>query len=706
MLKDNPIWQQLKSESARDKKSDSSSQSTDRKNSNTNNQINKNNVNKKSRNDFNNSKTNFSKNFHTNNTNNVTGSEELKEGVVKATDKGYGFLEVEPRVSYFIPPKQMLNLLNGDRIKARIIQNGDKFQAAPVELVEPGLDRFVARVKFVSGYLAVLPDRPNMKKPIRARNTVSNVTLKEGDWVIAKLTKHAMLNRGVHSIEIIEYVTSANDPEAPWWVTLRGLDLPKTSPDDLDNYVFKDSALPRKDYTNLCFVTIDSEKTKDMDDALYIEKLPQGGFTVYVAIADPTGYIDEKDALNAEAMKRAFSIYLPGRDIPMLPRKLSEDLCSLWDGQKRPVIVGKFTVLADGALSDDISFEIADIVSHGKLAYNKVSDFLEGVETDFKPSAEVETVIKDLNDFQKLRYNYRSIKASVFRDKPDYDFVLDETGRLKEIVIEERRSANKIVEEAMIAANACAGKFLASKLNAGIFNIHSGFDPEKIKDVVSLLKEYECPITDEATLLTLDGFSAVKRWVDSTDNVYLDCRLRKYQSYAAMSPVPGHHFGLGLEYYATWTSPIRKYGDMINHRLIKASILGDASNVTIPNDDTIAAMNVSRKSNRIAERNVKDWLYVEYLRQYMDAGTVFDAEIFDISRGGMRVRIIANGAALFIPSSFICGERTRIDSDALLGKVFIDKKPVFELGQVIKIKVKELNLETRSVVGELAEGSL
>ena len=625
----------------------------------------------------------------------------MKEGLVKATDKGYGFLEVDLKESYFISPPNMKKLLPGDRIVARISETGGRTQAYPVELIEPALTRFVGRVSIANNRVTILPDRPSFKNYMRAKNLVMDQKLKEGDWVLASLSQHAMNSgNGEHLIEVTEYITAGDDPEAPWWVVLKEANLPNKAPEDSDSYVFHESGIERKDYTALPFVTIDSSKTKDMDDAVYAEKIGESEYLMYVAIADPTGYISEKDPLNAEAARRAFSIYLPGRDIPMLPRKLSEDLCSIWNDEVRPVLVGVFRIGSDGSLSDDIRFEFANIKSRGKLAYDDVSDYLEGKETAFKPDPEVAEVLHILEGFQKIRCAYRSTHASLFRDKPDYEFILDEKGALSDIKQVFRRIANKIIEEAMIAANACAGAFLAKNCGSGIFNVHPGFDAEKIKDVVALVRDTEAPVKEAEQLLTMDGFCALKRWLDADDNAYLDARLRKYYSYASMSLTPAPHFGMGLDSYATWTSPIRKYGDMINHRLIKYCILKNEK-PAVPDEALLNSMNLSKKQNRLAERGVKEWLYVEYLRQFIEPKTEFQGEIFDISRGGIRVRLFENGATAFIPSPLICGDRLRADGDSQTGRFYIDKKVVFELGQFIPVRIKEVNASTRSVIGEL-----
>jgi exoribonuclease-2 len=626
----------------------------------------------------------------------------MEQGVVKANDRGFGFLESESRESFFIPPKEMKNLMHGDKISGYVVYQGEKSRVERITLIEPFLSRFVARVAYVNGKLTVVPDHPCINFNINAVNHVPNgVTLREGDWVIAVLTKHALSegNRNGHMAEVIEFIVHANDEQTPWWVVLRGLDLPKSAPEDLPSYEYKDESLPRVDLTDKPFVTIDSAKTQDMDDALYIESLQNGGWCLWVAIADPTGYIHEDDELDSYAARRAFSIYLPGRDIPMLTRTLSDDLCSLRENEERFALVGKFNISADGSCDQKIDFMMATIKSHGKLVYDEVSDLLEGKETSFSPSPVIREQIDMLRDFSRVRYNYRKTNACVFKDKPEYEFVLNENGGLKEIKVVHKRVANGIVEEAMILANTCAGRFLAEHFNAGIFNTHSGLDHEKIADVNEVLEENGYPIDDIEQIETMTGYCKLKRWLYDSESAYLDARIHKCTAFAEMSPVPGPHFGMGLDYYATWTSPIRKYGDMINHRLIKSAIT-NTEKPRIPSDEVIESMNLSKKSNRAAERQVKDWLYMDYLKPHINK-TVFEAEVMDVSRGGIKAMLLDNGARVFVPTSMICNDKKRIEGNNSLGVVILDgEKKVIRLGQKVQVRIVEIN-ESRAIIGEL-----
>ncbi|WED24351.1 exoribonuclease II [Vibrio sp. JC009] len=630
-----------------------------------------------------------------------------KEGTIKATDKGFGFLEVDNKTSFFIPPPYMKKCLHGDKVVALIRTEKEKEVAEPDELIEQSLTRFIGRVKMFKGKLNVTPDLPQLKRlsfKAKAKKGLNPETLQEGDWVVAHLIRHPLKGDNGFFAEISEKITDVNDKIAPWWVTLAQNDLPNSEPEGIDNWQLNDDPdMERVDMTDVPFVTIDGESTKDMDDALYARTLDDGKFELTIAIADPTAYISPDDNMDKVARERGFTIYLPGRNIPMLPRDLADELCSLIEGEVRPALCCKVTVGADGVISDDIHFFAANIKSHQRLIYDNVSDWLEnGSSENWSPDETIAKVVTDLNAFATARAKWREENAVVFPDRPDYRFELSEDNDVIAIHADQRRTSNRLVEEAMITANICAGKVLAQSQGKGVFNTHSGFKSEKIKDIVELINpEGELPFTQES-IATLEGFSALRRWLNQQETSYLDNRVRKFQTYSEISNTPESHFAMGLELYATWTSPIRKYGDMINHRLLKAHILGKES-VQNPDEALGEELAIHRKHHKIAERNVADWLYARTLVDEPKNETRFQGEIFDINRAGMRVRILENGATAFIPSSLIMGNKERIECNSESGIVSIDKDHVYKLGDVLEITLAEVNVETRSIVAKPTE---
>ncbi|WP_318369588.1 exoribonuclease II [Enterobacter sp.] len=617
------------------------------------------------------------------------------EGVVKGTEKGFGFLEVDGQKSYFIPPPQMKKVMHGDRIVAVIHSDKDRESAEPEELVEAFLTRFVGRVQGKNDRLSIVPDHPLLKDaiPCRAARGVEH-DFKEGDWAVAEMRRHPLKgDRGFYA-EMTQFITFGDDHFVPWWVTLARHNLEKEAPNGAATEMLNED-LERVDLTALDFVTIDSASTEDMDDALYAQELADGKLQLTVAIADPTAWIAQDSPLDNIAKVRAFTNYLPGFNIPMLPRELSDDLCSLRANELRPALVCRMTISADGTIEDNIEFFAATIQSKAKLVYDEVSDWLEGTGSWTPESDAIAAQIRLLHRICLARSEWRTTHALVFKDRPDYRFVLGEKGEVLDIVAEPRRIANRIVEESMIAANICAARVLRNKLGFGIYNIHMGFDPANGEALAALLKTHGMHV-DAEEVLTLEGFCKLRRELDAQPSGFLDSRIRRFQSYAEISTAPGPHFGLGLEAYATWTSPIRKYGDMINHRLLKAIVKNES--IARPADDITQQMAERRRLNRMAERDVGDWLYARFLKDKAGTDTRFAAEIIDISRGGMRVRLIDNGAVAFIPAPFLHAVRDELVCSQESGTVQIKGETVYKVTDVIDVTIAEVRMETRSVI--------
>ncbi len=627
-----------------------------------------------------------------------------KEGTIKATEKGFGFLEVDSKHSFFIPPPYMKKCMHGDKVEAIIRTENDKEVAEPDKLVEQGLNRFIGRVKMFKGRLNVTPDHPQLKKlslKAKARKGLNPELLEEGDWVVAHLTQHPLNGDKDFFVEISEKITDANDKIAPWWVTLAQNDLPNSEPEGIDDWQLNDDAdLERIDMTSVPFVTIDGASTKDMDDALHAKKLPSGDFELTIAIADPTAYISVESDMDKVARQRGFTIYLPGRNIPMLPRDLADNLCSLIENELRPALCCKVTVNSEGVIGDDIQFFAANIKSHARLAYDPVSDWLEtGTSSEWAPSEEIDNVVQDLYEFSKARAEWRKNNAVVFPDRPDYRFELSEDNDVVAIHADMRRTANRLVEESMITANICAGKALKEKFAMGVFNTHSGLKEDKIKDALELVNpDGDKPFTLES-LATLEGFSALRRWLSEQDTPYLDNRMRKFQAYSEIGNQPLEHFAMGLDIYATWTSPIRKYGDMINHRMLKALILDKEPEQT-PDETVGEELALHRKHHNMAERNVGNWLYARTLADSPKNETVYDAEIFDVNRAGARVRLTENGAAAFVPSSQIMDNRERIECNGEKGQISVDGNVEWQLGDSLQVRLIDVNLDNRNLVAK------
>ncbi|AIB45573.1 exoribonuclease II [Haemophilus influenzae] len=645
----------------------------------------------------------------------IHDSKEQVEGVVKSTDKAYGFLECDKK-NYFIAPPSMKKVMHGDKIKATIEKQGDKEQAEPEALIEPMLTRFIAKVRFnKDNKLQVLVDHPSINQPIGAQQAKSvKEELQEGDWVVAHLKTHPLRDDRFFYATINQFICRADDEFAPWWVTLARHEQSRYPVQGVEHYEMLDQKT-RENLTALHFVTIDSESTMDMDDALYIEPITQNneqtGWKLVVAIADPTAYIALDCQIEQEAKQRCFTNYLPGFNIPMLPRELSDELCSLIANETRPALVCYIETDLAGNITAKPHFVSAYVQSKAKLVYNNVSDYLEQTNNQWQPETpEITQQIHWLHQFTKARIQWRKTHSLLFKEKPDYTFVLAENGKVQEIKAEYRRIANQIVEEAMIIANICAAQFLHEQAKTGIFNTHSGFDKKYLENTHHFLMANLANEQNQAelavrysveNLATLNGYCQMRHDIDHLESDYVALRLRRYLTFSEFKSELAPHFGLGLEGYATWTSPIRKYSDMVNHRLIKAVLAQQPCEK--PQNEVLARLQEARRQNRLVERDIADWLYCRYLSPKVAENVEFNAEVQDVMRAGLRVQLLENGASLFIPAATLHNNKEEIQLNPDELALYIKGDRTYKIGDMVKVKLTEVKETTRSIVGEIVQ---
>ena len=635
------------------------------------------------------------------------------EGKVKATDKSYGFLETDKGKSYFITPPQMKKVMHGDIVEAVIVTDKGKEQAEPKKLVLPALTRFIARIASKKNKLVLTPPAPYKGAPIAA-SLVKNITANDSDYVLASLANHPLKepaatsgNSAPFSAQIEQLVASADDQNTPWLVTLakhnlQGASLAITSPNNQTTCSLQEPDLNREDLTSALFFTIDGESTRDMDDAISISQTSNGDWRLQVAIADPAAYISHGSDIDIEAKSRGYTHYLPGQTITMLPESLSDDLCSLREGEKRAVIICTIHINARGKMLNDGQFSFAWIKSSAKLSYQQVSDFINKCG-QWQAPAPLAQALNDLNALALARSFWRAKNTQLFDQQPDYRLRLDDNQRLESVDVQHHTIAHNMVEESMLLANFCGGALLSKYCNNGIFNTHPGFDPEKVAKLSVLLREHGY-IYSKEHLLTTVGFCQLQRELTSRSDNYFAARLRKFQNYANISHVPQPHHGLGVEQYATWTSPIRKYGDLLNHRLIKSIIDESYNSIEI---DAMQAelLKEQRDYQRQVERDINNWLYIDYLQQDIDNATEFDATVFNINRGGLMAKIANNGAVIFIPLSNIHANKKACKIDTELGTISVDEQVKVQLNDPIKLVITSSNKDKLNLTGKMISDS-
>lgn len=622
------------------------------------------------------------------------------EGTIKKTIKGFGFLEIDSKKKYFIPKQYMKNVMHGDKIVGEIIIERDRKIINPKQLIEPFLNRFIGYIEKKKEIFFVKSFYPFLKESIRCyKNNFKNSCYKEGDWVFAELKEHKLKGDNCFSAVIIKFIINSINPLTPWYVILSKYSLEKKSPKINDNFLNENffSKTIRKDLTKLSFITIDNNHTKDIDDALFVEKSDSGQFVLTVAIADPTEYVLVDTELDNIAKSRGYTNYLPGFNIPMLPRKISEDICSLKPFERRPVVVCRLVVNTDGSiLYSSINFFLAWIISKGKLSYENVSNWLENSGTWKPDNLNILNQLSLLKNIYYIRRKWRKNNAVIFQDRPEYRFHFSNNWEIINISLESRRIAHKIIEESMIAANICAAIFLNKHLGFGLYNTHLGFDSINSIHVCNFLKTYNiifCP----KEIMTLDGFCKLRRFLDNLSNSYINYRIQKFQAFGEISSTPKPHFALGLEYYATWTSPIRKYSDMINHRLIK-SIIKKELNISKPNNLVISQISERRRKTRLASRDLEDWLYADFFQKNYHKNKLFKADIIDIFKTGIKARLLNIGAFIFIPSLYIHKIKDEILFFPDLGTICIQNKIFYRVSDVITVQILNVRIETRTIV--------
>ncbi|NRA83291.1 MAG: exoribonuclease II [Gammaproteobacteria bacterium] len=630
------------------------------------------------------------------------------EGKIKATDKSYGFLETEKGKSHFIAPPLMKKVMHGDIVSAVLRTDKGKTQAEPEALVTQAVNQFIGRVVQKNNKLYVQVDGMPQIKPIKAKG-ISGQQLVDNDWVLATLTCHPLsegqADNSNFQAQIDQLIASAQDSYAPWAVTLAkynlaGANLPTAAPQDLEQWPINDQWIERVDLTSELFFTIDGEKTQDMDDAINISQLDNGNWQLIIAIADPSAYIAQGSEHDSTAKERGYTHYLPGRNITMLPESISHDICSLRAGEKRPVMLCKMQINAKGGLTDQVEFNAGWIKSSYRLNYAQVSGFIAQQTDCWQPESQLADALIVLSEMAFARGIWRANHTQVFDDRTDYRFEIGEDNQVTNIRVEHHSIANQMVEESMLLANFCGAKLLSDNLNNGIFNTHPGIDPDKVAKASVLLKEHGY-IYSKEHLLTVVGYCQLQREMTSRNDGKLSGRMRKFQNYGTISEQPLPHFGLGTEQYATWTSPIRKYGDLLNHRLIKAIISKDYQAEPV-NQAHALLLKEQRDNQRLVERDIGNWLYVDYLASKVESKQQFSAKIFNINRAGFMAKLIENGAVVFVPLGNLHPDRKSCKCDTEAGQIIIDGEVRFCLNQRVELVISQANVEKRSLIASPA----
>jgi len=535
----------------------------------------------------------------------------LVSGRVEGHPDGHGFLiPDEGGASIFLPPHEMRGIMHRDRAAVRV--SGKDARGRPlgtlVEVLERVNRRVVGRLHDEHGVLVLVPED---------RRIAHDILVPPGEAARAKagqvVTVELVTQPAPHAQpvgRITEVLGHYTDPGMEIEIALRKFDLPhsfskgamavaRSIPDE----VRPDDIRGRRDLRPLEFVTIDGETAKDFDDAVYCER-EGGGFRLWVAIADVSHYVRHGDALDIEARERGTSVYFPRRVIPMLPEKLSNGICSLNPKVDRLAMVCEVAISAQGELGR-YEFYPAVFRSHARLTYTTVWADLQGE----RPPEH----LARLYALFKILYRSREKRGAIDFETIETKMVFDARGRIQRIEPESRNDAHRIIEECMLAANVCAGNFVAERKQPVLYRVHDVPAEEKVAALRAFLAELGLQLPGGDVPRPKDYATLLQRIKGRPDFSLLQTVLLRSLKQAVYTPENVGHFGLAFEAYVHFTSPIRRYPDLLVHRAIKSLLTGKTYEGL---DWQQLGRHCSETERRAddASRDVESWLKCMYMK--------------------------------------------------------------------------------------------
>lgn len=633
----------------------------------------------------------------------IRAAKNLAQGTVRGTKGRYGFVVLDDEREAFLDPDQMNRVFPGDRVEVDLSTNDkDQLEAQLEKLIKSELKEFVGTYLEKGKGHFVVPDVPFFSRwvflPPKGRGKAKN-----DDYIRCKITHHPFED-GKAQAKVIEHIGSREDEsiERTYIINkfqlrdtwneahLKQLESLKENPQPFDS-----QEQERADLTHIPFVTIDSESTKDMDDALFAE-VTESGWKLTVAIADPSAGIDLESPLGQEALARGQTIYFPGNSAPMIPNELSEDSYSLVAQENRPALVITLAINSDGSV-ENYEFSVATIRSQAKLSYDFVSNVLDGAEEATELSEEIKTSLATLKSVANARFEYRQKNALVMEERPDYEYKLNESGKISDIVRVDRNSAQKVVEEAMLVTNVVAGQYLEAHNLAGLFSTHAGFREDRLQQVNKLLASDLGEDADIGDILSLPGYQKlISDLQNQEDKSTLLAVLKRQLRPSELSFEVKPHLGLGFSHYANITSPIRRFNDLYNHIIIKNS-LGFYKAESI-NETQLTTLKEQNSEGRYACRQLEQWLICQYMTQFI--GQEFEGQVSMVTSQGVGVRLTKNGVETFVQLRDRKNKDQKIEFNADRLTLNVEEQE-FVFDQTITVKIAEVDVERRQIASTL-----
>ena len=637
---------------------------------------------------------------------------DLLKGMVIGHREGFGFLQVEgKKEDFFIPNVQMQKVMHGDYVLAQ--PNGFDRKGRPevriVRVLEANKKQIVGRFFLEQGIGYVVPDDSRITRDILIPDN-ARLGARMGQVVVVELhPRTAPFFQPIGKITEVLGDNMAKGMEVE--IAIRKHDIPHSFPSAVEKQLKKwaedvpeEAKRGRVDLRDLPLVTIDGEDARDFDDAVFCQK--QGkGWKLWVAIADVSYYVRPKSALDTEAYNRGNSVYFPNRVVPMLPEKLSNGLCSLNPQVDRLCMVCEMTISAKGKMTDYQFYE-AVMNSHARLTYNKVAKILEKDTALCDRYASLVPHLQDLHEMYQALVKARQQRGAIEFETIESKFIFNALGRIERIEPVVRNDAHKIIEECMILANIASANFMEKHQEPALYRIHAVPGEEKLTAFRSFLAECGLSLSGGNKPTPMDYAQLLEQIKQRPDHELIQTMLLRSMSQAVYSADNIGHFGLALEEYAHFTSPIRRYPDLTLHRGIKY-LLAKQNGSKRKTTDTggyhyqleemdLFGAHCSSTERRAddATREVADWLKCEYMQDHV--GEEFDGVISSVTGFGFFVRLndlfidglvhisgLANDYYLFdMPKQRLIGENSGM---------------MFRLGDAVKVRVEAVSLEQKQI---------
>ncbi|MCB2382432.1 ribonuclease R [Shewanella sp. SR1] len=638
---------------------------------------------------------------------------DLIPGTVLGHREGFGFFKPdEGGDDLFISNRDMLMYFHGDKVlaqKAGTDRRGRR-EARLVRLIQPRSAAIVGRYHVDSGMAFVIADDKRITQEILVANEDRNGA-RQGDVVVVELTRRP--GRFVKAAgKVTEVLGKQMAPGMEIEIALRNYDLPHTwSPviekklRRIPDEVTDADKVGRVDLRHLPLVTIDGEDARDFDDAVYAEKKAGGGWRLWVAIADVSYYVRTDSALDTEARARGNSVYFPSQVIPMLPEKISNGLCSLNPHVDRLCMVAEMTVSAKGKLSG-YKFYPAVMYSHARFTYTQVAEMLEGGPI----APEHESLFPHLQCLQSLYLaldEQRAERGAIAFETMETQFIFNEQRKIDKIVPRGRNQAHKIIEECMILANVSAAKFVKKHKGEVLYRVHEAPSEQKLANFKEFLAERGLTMPGGLEPTPSDYQNVMLQIADRPDAELIQVMLLRSMRQAIYTPDNEGHFGLALEEYAHFTSPIRRYPDLVLHRVIRyllAKERGEATEKWTQDggyhyqldelDQLGEECSTTERRADEATRDVSDWLKCEFMQDHV--GDTFEAVIASVTSFGLFVRLNELFIDGLVHISSLGSDYYQFDPmrQRLIGE---HTGQVYQVGDPVTVKVAAVNLDDRQI---------